>query len=129
MSNMHLWPTVKITGQDFSKEKSITVPNQNLTLRDILLRFIRKESLPVDHDGMYADNLGDLEKMQHEDITVRHEKAQSIRNRLRSVKSHHDNLSKKPVESPLPGTPPLGDVTGSPPIGQAPLASPPNTKT
>lgn len=125
MSNMHLWPNVKVVGQDFSKVKSITVPNQNLTLRDILLRFIRKESLPVEHEGVYAENLGDLEKMKHEDITVRHEKAQHIRNRLRDVETHHDNLSKKSGESPLPGTPPLGDVTGRPPIGQAPPTSPP----
>jgi len=125
MSNMHLWPRVIVVGQDFSKEKSLTVPNQNLTLRDILLRFIRKESLPVEHDGTYAENLGDLEKMQHEDLTVRHERAQNIRNRLRDVKNYHDNLSKKPVESPAPGPTPSGVVTGSPGQGQAPPASPP----
>lgn len=129
MSNLHLYPVVKVDRQDFSREKSITVPNQNLSLRDIILRFLRKESLPVDHEGTYQENLGDLEKLQHEDITVRKEKAAHIRSRLRAVEKHHTDLSKKPVESPLPGTPPLGDVTGRPTNGQAPPASPVNTKT
>lgn len=130
MSNMHLYPVVKVDRQDFSKEKSITVPNQNLSLRDIILRFLRKETLPVDHEGTYQENLGDLEKLQHEDITVRKEKAAHIRSRLRAVEKHHADLSKKAVDAPPPGGPPLGDVTGAPAGGgQAPPPSPPITKT
>jgi len=127
--SLHLYPTVKVVGQDFSKEKVITVPNQNLTLRDILKRFIRKESLPVEKEGVYHENLGDLEKMQHEDITVRKEKAAEIRRQLRAVvkaDESADALAGKgvPVESPSVTPTPPGGVTGGGIVGQAPPAAP-----
>jgi len=113
MSNLHLYPTVRVAGKSFSKEKVLTVPNQSMSLRDILLRFTRRESLPVEREGFYADNLGDLEKMGNEDITVRKEKAAAIRQRLHEIKREHEAKASAnegvPVESPsVPGNPPKG---------------------
>jgi len=127
MSNMHLYPVVKVTGKDFSKEKIVTLPNQNMSLQDIIKRFLRKESLPIEKEGIYAENLGDLEKMQHEDITVRKEKAASIRKQLRAVVKAEESATAsagkpKPVEEPASVPPPLGDVTGGAVAGKVPPA-------
>lgn len=84
---LRLYPTVKVTGQDFSKVKKVTVPAQALTLKEILKRFVRRESVAVERDGMYADHLGDLEKMQHEDITVRMERAQELKQNIEKAKA------------------------------------------
>lgn len=134
MKRLHLYPSVPIDGKDFSKVKSITVPNQNMTLRDILKRFIRKESLPVEMEGVYYEGLGDLEKLQTEDITVRKEMAADLRRNIARAKSAQKAAAEKaakvkPVDAPASGVPPQGDVTGAPVAGgQAPPASPPVTK-
>jgi len=127
MSNMHLYPVVERHGKDFSNEKIVTLPNQNMSLKDIIRRFLRKESLPIEKDGIYVDGLGDLEKLQHEDITVRKEKAAWIRSRLKAAEAADKASAGKgvPVESPSVNPPgPLGPVTGGVIVGQAPPAAP-----
>lgn len=75
---MRLYPSRPIVGQDFSKCKVVTIPNQSMTLLQIIQRFVRKESLPVEHEGFYQEGAGDLEKQRREDLTVLHERAVSV---------------------------------------------------
>lgn len=61
-------PRPRWKGLDFKDCPIVTVPNQSMTLKDILTRFIRKQSLPVQHEGSYhvvGDT--DLEKMAKAD--------------------------------------------------------------
>lgn len=76
-------------GQDFTGVKKVTVPNQTLSLKDILQRFIRKESLPINHDGEYVEDhpLGDLEKFSRSDISVLHDTAQNVKESIRKSKA------------------------------------------
>jgi len=62
MSTLRLYPPVKVTGQSFKNVKRIVLPSQSMTLREIIKRFIRKESLPIEKDGIYEDRYEDLEK-------------------------------------------------------------------
>lgn len=48
-------------------EPSIVVPNQALTLRQILERFTRNQALPVGRTGSFDDGEDDLEKVGHMD--------------------------------------------------------------
>jgi len=118
---MRLYPNVPVAGQSFIDVKVVTVPNQSLSLREIIKRFIRNEALPLEKEGIYEERMGDLEKFAREDITVRHERAAAMKANVEALK---DRLSRKAGESPPSTPPPLGDVTGGVVGGQAPPPSP-----
>lgn len=121
MKQLRLYPPVEITGQDFTKVKSHFLPNQSLTLKDIIKRFIRKESLPIGRDGVYNENLGDIEKMAREDITVQQERAAVWKARATSIKNKLEEQSKPPTPAPTPAPAP----TSVPP----PVSTPPTGTT
>lgn len=65
----------RYAGQDYSNVVDLTIPDQSLSLQDILERFTRNETLPVDMGGEFGDedfdnplNV-DLEKMGRADLT------------------------------------------------------------
>lgn len=86
MSKWHLYPNREVVGQDFSNEKTVTVPNQSMTLKEILRRFVRRESLPIQRQGIYAEGFGDLEKIMHEDFTVQEERLNEVRKKVEYAK-------------------------------------------
>lgn len=118
---MRLYKPVKVVGQRFDQTKVVVVPNQSMTLKEIIRRFVRKESLPVHQEGIYEDRMGDLEKIANEDIFDKHERASALKSKL---KKQQDRQSRA-VESPLPTPAPSGAVTGSVGSGQAPPPAPP----
>lgn len=72
-------------GQDYSKEKDIVVPNQSMSLKEILDRFTREQSLPVGMDVQDGDpdldnplNV-DLEKMAVADLVDKEEYKNSLK--------------------------------------------------
>lgn len=54
-------------GQDYSNEEVLTVPNQSMSLEEILNRFIRQEPLAIGKDVSYHESEDDLEKLQRLD--------------------------------------------------------------
>lgn len=53
-------------GVDFSNCVKQTVPNQAMSLKEIINRFVRRQSVPVEHEGSYHDRFDtDLEKLSH----------------------------------------------------------------
>lgn len=118
MKELHLYPTRKLPGKDFSKEKLQVVPNQSLTLKDIIQRFIRKESLPIGREGIYNEQLGDLEKIAREDIVDQQDRANRLRTKL-------DNARRKQeVEKSTPPTPAPTNPAASP-AAPTPQTTPP----
>jgi len=117
---MHLYPTFKRTPQSFAGVKKVTVPMQSMTLREIIQRFIRKESLPIEKEGMYEDRMGDLEKLSREDITVQHDRAADLKDK---IKKAEDRMKKKAEEEEAKKAPPLPSppVSGPPVIPSPPL--------
>jgi len=118
--SLRLYPDRPRQGQDLSKEVILTVPQQSLTLAEIIRRYVRHQPIPVSSvNGVYCNGLGDLEKLDGEDLTVKAE-------RIAELSAIRKAARKKPVESPsAPANPPVGGVTGAPDVGQAPPASPP----
>lgn len=49
------------------KGKRVTVPNQCMSLEEMLRRFVRREALPVEKQGVYVESEYDLEKLAKED--------------------------------------------------------------
>lgn len=48
--------------------KKLVIPNQSLSLQEILERFTRKEALPIGRDANYHESDDDLEKVAHFDL-------------------------------------------------------------
>ena len=84
---VRLYPVVKVQRKSFKDVKRVTVPNQSLSLQEIISRFIRRESLPVSKEGVYEERFGDLEKIAHEDILVQMEWAKEIRAKLANIEA------------------------------------------
>lgn len=119
---LRLYPRIQVRGKSFKGCKVHVVPDQSMTLADILKRFIRKESLPVAKEGFYAEDLGDIEKMQRDDLSVIHERTAEARDKLRDAeaseaakkkaeddakaKAEFDLAVSKAVESRLSNAPP-----------------------
>lgn len=69
-------------GADYSKEEIQVVPDQSLSLEEILERFVRHEELPIGKDASWDDdeeNQVDWEKIQHLDITEKMEYIEAIK--------------------------------------------------
>lgn len=91
------YPVVPVKGQSFKKVKEVTLPDQSMSLREILKRFIRKESLPVNQQGIYEDRAGDLEKLGNQDIFDQMEIANEIKNNIAREKSKLDQADAEKV--------------------------------
>lgn len=126
LSKLRLYPPVPVVGQSFAKAKKVVMPNQSMSLREIIRRFMRNESLPVSHEGFYADDMGDLEKMSKEDITIRHERAAAVRASVKKAKGRMDDAAaskakeeeaarKAAEKAQAPPEPPLPKQPGSQP--------------
>lgn len=89
---------VEIKGQDFTGEKVHTVPNQSMTLQEILKRFVRREQLPVMKDGVYETRFGDLEKLKNADITEQLDRADQLNDFIKRGKEHQDKMEKEMSE-------------------------------
>lgn len=95
----HLYKSRPITGQSFIGAKICVVPNQSMTLREILKRFVKHEALPVVKEGVYSESQDiDLEKFAHEDITVREEIRDENKVRVDELKKQVDKDKKSAME-------------------------------
>lgn len=73
------------------KGPSLVVPNQSMSLQEILTRFTRHEELPVYHEGAYdEDGDEDLEKLANADLVDKEEYAA----KLEEVKQKYDRQEK-----------------------------------
>lgn len=79
MGKLVLYSPVKVTGQSFKGCKEHTVPMQSMSLKEIITRFVRREALPVMKEGTYQTQMGDLEKLAKEDITVQMDRVEELK--------------------------------------------------
>lgn len=102
--SLRLYPPVQRSRTSFKDVKSVTVPNQCMTLAEIIKRFVRKESLPIGREGFYEDRMGDLEKLGNEDIVVQLERAADLKSKIknaeaRNAKADADKAAAAKVEA------------------------------
>lgn len=84
-----------------------TVPNQSMSLKEILRRFIKREALPVEKEGVYFESEYDLEKLRHEDITVKHEVLAEVKKDVERKKRKVEEFNRPPASpDPKPVDPP-----------------------
>jgi len=82
-------------GQRFSGKK-LVVPNQAISLQEILERFTRGEPVAVGQDVSYHESDDDLEKIQYMDLTERDE---FIAQQKETQKSYAKQEKRKKAEA------------------------------
>jgi len=99
---MHLYITPPRKRQDLSKSPKITIPNQSMSLKEILRRFVRREALPIAREGTYEHRMGDLEKLKNADIVDQMERVSELKANIQEAvkrkKQHDDNEVAKEVK-------------------------------
>lgn len=81
---VRLYPPFKVKGQSFKGVKRQVVPNQSLSLREIVKRFVRREQLPVNHEGLYEERFGDLEKISKQDIVEQMQRVEELKSQIKA---------------------------------------------
>jgi len=104
---IQLYPIRPYKRQSFVGVKIVTIPDQSMTLREIIKRFVKRQSLPIMQDGVYEDRYTDLEKLAKSDLTIQHEYISDLKVRLKQMKT---DLDKK--NAPPPPPPPAPNPTG-----------------
>lgn len=95
---MHHYPKVDVKRQSFANVKRATVPNQSMSLREIIKRFVRREALPVSKEGLYEERFGDIEKMSRLDITEQMEVVNDLKTRIAKFEAGIEAQNKKERE-------------------------------
>lgn len=125
---IRLYPVVVVKAQSFKSVKKTVVPNQSMSLQEIVRRFVKREQLPVAREGLYEERFGDLEKLSKADITVQMERVEEIKadialhekryqERKRKVKADMEAAAKASVVPPVTsGTQAGGEPLKSPPL-------------
>lgn len=98
-----LYPKVVVKAQDFKKSTVHTVPNQSMSLREILTRFTRREPLPVEKEGYYETRFGDIEKLKNLDPVEQQEESEKLKDLVkkggaRIKKEQQDAEEKRKAE-------------------------------
>lgn len=100
---------VKGKGQSFVGVKRVVIPNQSMTLHEILERFTRKEALPVMREGYYETRFGDIEKMSMAPIDVQRDYAENMKQFVKRngerIKAENEEKLRKEKEANSPGDP------------------------
>lgn len=96
---IRLYPPVKVVGQSFVGTKVLTVPNQSLTLKDVIRKFVRREALPIMHEGTYSEgDHGDLEKFATLDFTEQEEIVEAQKKKVSRFKEQLEKRQKEKLE-------------------------------
>lgn len=77
-----------------TKGKKIVVPNQSMSLQEILERFTRNEELPIGKDVQYHESEDDLEKVQHMDLVDREEFMDKLKETQKAFKRQEAQKEK-----------------------------------
>lgn len=112
---IHLYRSQPIAKVSFAGVQRATVPNQSMSLREIIKRFVRREPLPLMREGIYEDRFGDLEKMKHDDIVVQMENVEELKSSIddfqKKEKAKADKAKASSVPPPTPVPPPTIQTT------------------
>lgn len=91
MSKLVLYNPRPNVAQDTKGWKKFTIPNQSMTLQEILRRFVKREPLPLEHEGTFYDGEYDLEKLSKADRTEQDEVLSNVRDTVKRLK---DDISQ-----------------------------------
>lgn len=82
-------------GEDYKGVEIVTVPNQSMSLKQIIQRFVKKQPLAIEKEGFYDDSGIDYEKFQRAEFAEQEEYVELQRSRVNTIR---DVLAKREVE-------------------------------
>lgn len=91
------WPDAS-KGESFEGQPVLVVPNQSLSLQDIIERFTRGEAVPVGNDVNFHDSDDDIEKIRHMDLVDREEFMNSLERIQERYKEFEQRKAKEQAE-------------------------------
>lgn len=98
MKKVVLYPKLPRVGQDLSHVKSQVVPNQSMTLQEIIRRFIKKEPLPQMKEGVYNEEYDyDLEKLSKADRTEQEQVIAEFKNKAAIARAEYEKSKAAPA--------------------------------
>lgn len=123
---IRLYPKVVVKAQSFKGVPKIVVPNQSMSLQEILKRFIKRESLPVARQGVYEERFGDLEKLDKADITEKMDRIEQLKSDIAAFNKREKEraeaaLKAQSAASAPPSSPPIVPAQGVEPVKSPPL--------
>lgn len=122
-----LYPPYTPVGKSFKGVKRCTVPNQSLSLQEIVKRFVRREPLPLTKEGIYEDRFGDLEKLKHADITEQLDRAKELQDQIanwnKRIKDKQERLAKIKADMDAAAHSPIVNPGGVPPVKSPPVGA------
>lgn len=121
-ANVRLYRPVKVIGQSFNGIKRQTVPNQSMSLKEILRRFVKREQLPIARQGIYEERFGDLEKLSKADVTEQMERVEEIKADIAAYELRYQQRKAK-VKADMEAAAREAIV---PPVGGEPIKPPPD---
>lgn len=88
-------------GQSFKGVKRGVIPNQSMSLQEIIRRFIKREALPQMKDAIYEDRYEyDLEKLSKADRTIQDEVLMDLKADVeRYRKKYKDDMEAKAAKA------------------------------
>lgn len=122
--NVRLYPPVKVTGQSFVGVKRVTQPNQSMSLREIVRRFIRRESLPIANQGIFEERFGDLEKISKSDIVEQLERAEELKSQIKSFNKREKDKADKLAVAAAAAAVSAAASSSSAPASHTPTSTP-----
>lgn len=100
MSKYVLYPKRPRKPQDVSGWKSRAVPNQSMSLQEILRRFVKRESLPAMKEGIYHEGEYDLEKVAKMDMVEQSDILEEVKKDVENKKKRMEKV-KKDIETAM----------------------------
>lgn len=79
----------------FEGVKRVTLPNQCMSLQEMLRRFVRREPLPVEKKGIYHESDYDLEKLATADRTEQDEVLEVMKRDVEAKKKKVTDAKEK----------------------------------
>lgn len=98
MRIIQLYPGVPRVRRMFDGVKRVTLPNQCMSLSEMLRRFVRREALPAAKDGVYIETDYDLEKVSKMDRVEQDEIISELKQTVSTRKKAMDDEDKRLTE-------------------------------
>ena len=109
----------KVPGTSFKGCKKHVVPDQSLSLSEILRRFVRHEALNISKEGTYAETDYDLEKVAASDPVDKEVVLEQVKqNTARAKAKMEADIAEENKKRVPPTSPPVatGSVDPNPPV-------------
>lgn len=118
-----LYPKVKVKGLDFKGTKRVVVPNQCLSLDEIVRRFVRREPLQVtSKEAFYEERFGDLEKIAKGDLVEQEEAINDLKAKIAAFEKRRLEKEKENAPKAVPPSP--GSASAPKPVLPSPGSAP-----